>query len=135
MDLYSMMRNIRGKNNEEGLIKAIQNVKKELIGLTEERMCKVYNGYLFNELVKNHIPAKLVNTLDYGYDYEHVFVLVLDNNEGYFLADLTFSQFNIKDEYFNHLIKQYYQKVNNKDIELYLNTIFNQITKQQSIRK
>lgn len=43
MDLYSMMRNIRDKNNEEGLIEAIQNVKKELIGLTEERMCKVYN--------------------------------------------------------------------------------------------
>lgn len=82
MELYDLMKNIYGKNNEEELIKSISIVRQKLNNLVEERMCKVYSSYLFRELLKQHVPARLINTLDLGLDYEHVFVLVPKNEVG-----------------------------------------------------
>jgi len=44
-------------------------------------MCKVYSGFLSEELLKRHIPSRLINTSDLGLDYEHVFVLVKKNDK------------------------------------------------------
>lgn len=123
MELYDIMRDISGKSNENELINAITCVKQELSGLTEERMCKVYSSFLLKELLKHHIPSRLINTLDLGLNYEHIFVLVAANQmEDYFLLDLTFSQFKTCD-HFTKLLTDGYQKVNDNDLNYYLNII------------
>lgn len=73
MDLFDMMKNIRGINTEEMLDKSIEMVKTRLNLLTKERMCKVYSSYLLDELNNNHVPARLINSLDLGLSYEHYF--------------------------------------------------------------
>lgn len=123
MELYSMLKNIYGKNNEDELKGAILRVRSELSNLLEERMCKVYNGYLLNELNKNHVPSRRINTLDLGLDYEHVFVLVPKNDTGYFLSDLTFSQFNNKSFEFDKLLTDGYQEISDQELNYYLNII------------
>ena len=120
MDLYERMRNISGESNEEGLKKSITTVKEKLKDLTEERTCKIYNGLLYQELINNHIPSKLMNTKDLDMDYEHVYVMVLGDIDGYLLADLTFSQFNNNSVEFNDLIQNGYQHVNDKLMDDYL---------------
>ena len=82
-------------------------------------MCKVYSSYVYNELKKNHILARLINTSDLGFDYEHQFILVPINKltKDYYLIDLTYSQFikNIEDEkVFTELLNKGYQKINNE---------------------
>ena len=47
MELYDMMKNIRGINIEKELLKSILKVKLHLRGLTKERMCKVYYRIIF----------------------------------------------------------------------------------------
>lgn len=134
MELYNMLKNISGKNNEEELIKSISLIKEELYDLTEERMCKVYNGYLFKELRNQHVPARLINTLDLGLDYEHEFVLVPSNEKGYFLADLTFSQFNSDANDLELLLKNNYQSINDSEINHYFSIITNKtFTNQFSV--
>lgn len=126
MELYDLMKNISLKNNEEELVKSIAIVEQKLKKLTEERMCKVYSSYLLRELLKHHVPSRLINTLDLGLDYEHVFVLVPKNEGGYFLADLTFSQFNSKNDMFRKLSTDGYQLINDIDLNCYLNIITKQ---------
>jgi len=125
MDLYKMMQNIRGYNYEEYLIISIENVKKALEGLTEERMCKIYSGFLFEELKKNHVPVRIINTFELGVDYEHFFLVIPSNKEDekYFIADLTFSQFNVEDEIFKDLINKGYQLVDDDLFNFYLKNI------------
>lgn len=123
MELYDMLKNISGKNNEELLKQAITNVKETLNGLTEERMCKVYSSFLLKELNNQHVPARLINTLDLGLNYEHLFVLVPSNDTGYFLIDLTFSQFNKQSEKLNKLLVDGYQFIDDMSLNDYLNII------------
>ena len=123
MELYDMMRNIYGKNTEEELIKAISSVRETLNGLVEERMCKVYSSFLLKELNNRHIPARLINTLDIGLEYEHIFILVPFNDKNYFLADLTFSQFNKNPEQLNQLLTAGYQLIDNISLNYYLDVI------------
>lgn len=124
MDLFNKMKNIRGLNNEDELVRAISNVKNKLAGLTEERMCKVYSSYLLNELNNCHIPARLVNTLDLGLNYEHYFVLVSKNeSERYFLTDLTFSQFKNNSDLFKSLLDTGYQSIDNDILNCYLRIV------------
>lgn len=125
MQLYDMIKNISNRNNEEELKKAIIKVKQELNGLTEERMCKIYSSYLLNELRNNHISARLINTRDLNLDYEHYFVLVPRNEEGYYLVDLTFSQFNEKEEQLNSLLKDGYQYMDDNILMYYLKIVEN----------
>ena len=125
MELYDMIRNISGKNNEEELIKSISSVREQLNNLDEERMCRVYSGFLLQELLKRHIPSRLIRTSDLGLDYEHEFVLVAksETDGGYFLADLTFSQFKSQSDYFNKLLKDGYQSIDSNDLINYLNIV------------
>ena len=81
-----------------------------------------------NELKKNHILARLINTSDLGFDYEHQFILVPINKltKDYYLIDLTYSQFikNIEDEkVFTELLNKGYQKINNELWIQYLKNI------------
>lgn len=127
MELYNMLKNISGKNNEEELKNSISIVKQQLRGLTKERMCKVYSSFLLRELRKRHVPSRLINTLDLGLTYEHVFVLVPKNEmEGYLLSDLTFSQFNSELDKFTQLSKNGYQTIDDVDLNYYLNIISKQ---------
>ena len=134
MDLYDKIKNIYGLNNEDGLIKAVTFTKKILSDLVEERMCKVYSSYLLEELKKQHIPAHMINTLDLGFQYEHVFVLIPSNDDGYFLADLTFSQFNKNINTLSQLLNEGYQLINDNSFRDYLSIVLNEdITEQISI--
>lgn len=76
MDLFHSIMNISGFSLEEALAKAIGSVKEKLSGLTFEIMCKVYSSNLLYELRLLHIPVHLINTLDFGSNYEHHFLLV-----------------------------------------------------------
>ncbi len=126
MELYDMLKNITGKNNEEELSKAIATVQKRLNGLTEERMCRIYSSFLLDELHKNSTPAHLINTLDLNMNYEHYFIMVPDNNIGYYLADLTFSQFQKENKEFEQLMINGYQKIEDKELNDYLSIVGNE---------
>lgn len=123
MDLYDRIKNIYGKDNEQELKKSITKIKDILSGLIEERMCKVYSRYLLKELNNRHVPARLINTLDLGLNYEHEFILVPSNTTGYFLSDLTFSQFNNKSKELSELLIKGYQYIDNKTFNRYINVI------------
>ncbi len=124
MELYDMMTNILGKDIETELINAISRVKEKLNSLNEDRMCKVYSSFLLEELLKRHISSRLINTSDLGLDYEHVFVLIRRNDaNGYFLVDLTFSQFELYSVYFSKLLMDGYQAIDDKGLNYYLSLI------------
>lgn len=120
MELYEMMKNISGRCNENVLIDAIDDTKNELNGLVEERMCKIYSSYLYERLKRQHISVRIINTLDLGIDYEHYFLLVLNKMDGYYLVDLTFSQFNVKDDTFAKLEDTGYQVLDDNFLNKYL---------------
>jgi len=88
-------------------------------------MCKVYSSLLLDELRKNHIPTRLINTLDLDLDYEHYFLMVPDNDNGYYLADLTFSQFQKESEEFKKLREKGYQLIEDKELNDYLSIVGN----------
>ena len=128
MDLFEWSQNIAKINQSKVISNSIKNVNNELSGLTKERMCKVYSSYVYNELKKNHMLARLINTSDLGFDFEHQFVLVPINQltKDYYLIDLTYSQFvkNIEDEkVFTELLNKGYQKINNELWIKYLKNI------------
>lgn len=127
MELYSKIRNISGKNNEEELKKAIFYVREKLSNLGEERMCKVYSSFLLKELLQRHVPARLINTLDLGLEYEHQFILVAksETDGGYFIVDLTFSQFQQTKNCFSKLLENGYQTIENNNLIDYLNIVSN----------
>lgn len=121
MDLFEWSQNIMKVNQNKVISDSIKNVNDELNGLTKDRMCKVYSSYVYNELKKKHILARLINTNDLSFDYEHQFILVPINKltKDYYLIDLTYSQFvkNIEDEkVFTELLNKGYQKINNEFI-------------------
>lgn len=128
MDLFEWSQNIMKVNQNKVISDSIKNVNDELNGLTKDRMCKVYSSYVYNELKKNHILARLINTSDLGFDYENQFILVPINKltKDYYLIDLTYSQFvkNIEDEkVFTELLNKGYQKINNELWIQYLRNI------------
>ena len=53
MDLYSKILNIKGQNSKQSIVDAIKETKEKLKGLDYERMCLVYNSYLYETLLKN----------------------------------------------------------------------------------
>lgn len=120
MDLYNMMHNIRGLNIIEEIEIGINNVKKELAGLTDSQTCKIYNSHLLEELKSRHLQVRLINTLDLGFSYEHYFLIISGINE-YFLADLTYNQFNNPN--FEDLKDKGYTKVNDILLKDYLSIV------------
>ena len=62
MTLFELSQNIGKINQNKVISDSIKNVNDELNGLTKDRMCKVYSSYVYNELKKKHILARLINT-------------------------------------------------------------------------
>ena len=120
MDLYSKILNINNKNIEEVIISAIEEVKKELYGLDYERMCLIYNSYLYEALLKRHVLVHMIDTKDLGLSYNHRFLIAFDGTN-YYLCDLTYSQF--LNDFFPMLQKKGYQKCDDVLIKEYLKTI------------
>ena len=68
----------------------------------------------------------LINTLDLGPTYEHVFLLSSYDikKDGYYLVDLTYEQFNNKMKFtFKGLLQDGYQKINDLEFNAYLRNI------------
>lgn len=138
MDLFEWSQNIMKVDQNKVINNSIKNVNNELNGLTKDRMCKVYSSYVYNELKKNHVLARLINTSDLGFDYEHQFILVPINKltKDYYLIDLTYSQFvkNMEDEkIFTELLNKGYQKINNELWIKYLKNILKNNNVKSSI--
>lgn len=127
MDLFEWSQNIMKVNQNKVISDSIKNVNDELNGLTKDRMCKVYSSYVYNELKKNHILARLINTN---------LVPINKLTKDYYLIDLTYSQFvkNIEDEkVFTELLNKGYQKINNELWIQYLRNILRNNNVKSSI--
>ena len=55
MNFYSKLLNIKGGNTEKLIDEAIKEVRTELANLDYERMCLVYNSYLYNTLYQKMV--------------------------------------------------------------------------------
>ena len=122
MSLYDRMLNIANIDKESIIRKAIENTKSDLDGLEHERMCLVYNWYLYENLKDMSCLAYIVDTDDLGFHYKHRFVLVPDNNL-YYLVDLTYKQFGTDDEVLNKLYNDGYEKIDNDKYRYYLSKV------------
>ncbi len=123
MSLYDRMLNIANLNKESIIRKAIENTKSDLDGLDYERMCLVYNWYLYENLKDMSCLAYIVDTDDLGFHYKHRFVLVPDDDGNYYLADLTYKQFGTDDEVLNKLYNDGYEKIDNDKYNYYLSKV------------
>ena len=110
------------KNNDiEKIIKStIKDVNEELDGLHPEQTCLIYSSYVYRALKNVNINARIINTVDLGFDYRHFFTLVPDN-KSFYIIDLTFSQFNNKT--MPKLLKDGYQEVNDQEFNKYLDIV------------
>ena len=122
MSLYDRMINIANIDKESIIRKAIENTKSDLEGLDYERMCLVYNWYLYENLKDMSCLAYIVDTDDLGFDYKHRFVLVPDNNL-YYLVDLTYKQFGKEDKVLNKLYNDGYQEIDNDKYNYYISRV------------
>ena len=122
MSLYDKMLNIANIDKESIIRKAIENTKSDLNGLEYERMCLVYNWYLYENLKDMSCLAYIVDTDDLGFDYKHRFVLVPDNNL-YYLVDLTYKQFGKEDKVLNKLYTDGYQEIDNDKYNYYISRV------------
>ena len=122
MSLYDRMLNIANLNKESIIRKAIENTKSDLNGLDYERMCLVYNWYLYENLKDMSCLAYIVDTDDLGFHYKHRFVLVPDNNL-YYLVDLTYKQFGKDDDILSKLSSDGYEKIDNDKYCYYLSKV------------
>jgi len=122
MSLYDRMLNIANLNKETVIKRAIENTKSDLDGLDYERMCLVYNWYLYENLKDMSCLAYIVDTDDLGFSYKHRFVLVPDNNL-YYLVDLTYKQFGKDDDILSKLSSDGYEKIDNDKYCYYLSKV------------
>ena len=122
MSLYDRMLNIANIDKESIIRKAIENTKSDLEGLDYERMCLVYNWYLYENLKDMSCLAYIVDTDDLGFDYKHRFVLVPDNNL-YYLVDLTYKQFGKEDKVLNKLYTDGYQEIDSDKYNYYISIV------------
>ncbi len=122
MSLYDRMLNIANIDKESIIRKAIENTKSDLDGLEHERMCLVYNWYLYENLKDMSCLAYIVDTDDLGFHYKHRFVLVPDNNL-YYLVDLTYKQFGKDDDILSKLSSDGYEKIDNDKYCYYLSKV------------
>ena len=122
MSLYDRMLNITNLDKETVIKRAIENTKSDLDGLEYERMCLVYNWYLYENLKDMSCLAYIVDTNDLGFDYKHRFVLVPDNNL-YYLVDLTYKQFGKDDDILSKLYNEGYELIDNDKYNYYLNKV------------
>ena len=123
MSLYDRMLNIANLNKESIIRKAIENTKSDLNGLDYERMCLVYNWYLYENLKDMSCLAYIVDTDDLGFDYKHRFVLVPVDDSNYYLVDLTYKQFGKDDDILSKLSSDGYEKIDNDKYNYYLSKV------------
>lgn len=123
MSLYDRMLNIANIDKESIIRKAIENTKSDLDGLEYERMCLVYNWYLYENLKDMSCLAYIVDTDDLGFSYKHRFVLVPDDDGNYYLADLTYKQFGKDDDILSKLSSDGYEKIDNEKYCYYLSKV------------
>ena len=123
MSLYDRMLNIANIDKESIIKRAIENTKSDLDGLDYERMCLVYNWYLYENLKDMSCLAYIIDTNDLGFDYQHRFDLVPIDDTSYYLADLTYKQFGKEDEILNKLYDDGYQKIDNDKYNYYLHKV------------
>ena len=123
MSLYDRMLNIANIDKESIIRKAIENTKSDLDGLEHERMCLVYNWYLYENLKDMSCLAYIVDTDDLGFDYKHRFVLVPVDDSNYYLADLTYKQFGKDDDILSKLSSDGYEKIDNEKYNYYLSKV------------
>lgn len=105
MTLYDRMLNIANIDKESIIRKAIENTKSDLDGLDYDRMCLVYNWYLYENLKDMSCLAYIVDTDDLEFHYKHRFVLVPD------------------DEVLNKLYNDGYEKIDNDKYRYYLSKV------------
>lgn len=122
MSLYDRMLNIANIDKESIIRKAIENTKSDLDGLDYDRMCLVYNWYLYENLKDMSCLAYIVDTDDLGFSYKHRFVLVPDNNL-YYLVDLTYKQFGKDDDILSKLYNEGYELIDNDKYNYYLSKV------------
>lgn len=123
MSLYDRILNIANIDKESIIRKAIENTKSDLDGLEHERMCLVYNWYLYENLKDMSCLAYIVDTDDLGFDYKHRFVLVPVDDSNYYLADLTYKQFGKDDDILSKLSSDGYEKIDNEKYNYYLSKV------------
>ena len=123
MSLYDRMLNIANIDKESIIRKAIENTKSDLDGLDYERMCLVYNWYLYENLKDMSCLAYIVDTNDLGFDYKHRFVLVPVDDSNYYLADLTYKQFGKENDILSKLYNDGYEKIDNEKYNYYLSKV------------
>ena len=121
MDLYSKILNIKGQNSRQSIVDAIKETKEKLKGLDYERMCLVYNSYLYETLLKKHIIVHIVDTKDFNASFEHRFLITYDGND-YYLCDLTYSQFKDR-EHLKELLETGFMKCNDMVLQKYLQIV------------
>ena len=123
MSLYDRMLNISNIDKESIIRKAIENTKSDLDGLDYERMCLVYNWYLYENLKDMSCLAYIVDTDDLGFHYKHRFVLVPTDDRNYYLADLTYKQFVKEDDILSKLYNEGYELIDNDKYNYYLHKV------------
>lgn len=121
MSWQDRLLNINCIDIEKSIKEAIKDTKDDIKGLSLERMCQVYTSYLFESLKRRHLIVRIINTKDLGLDFEHFFILVNDNVNGFYLCDLTFSQFN--SDYFPDILRDGYQKITSIELNEYLTIV------------
>ena len=123
MSLYDRMLNIANLDKETVIKRAIENTKSDLDGLEYERMCLVYNWYLYENLKDMSCLAYIVDTDDLEFHYKHRFVLVPADDSDYYLIDLTYKQFIKDDEKLKKLYNDGYEMMDNDKYNYYLNKV------------
>ncbi len=130
---------------EEEIIRITINEMLEEIKPTDvdnfEGLCYFCSNNLMYDLLQQEIKADMLNIRDYtGVDYDHYFLIAGDNE---YLIDLTYSQFlpnggevrffedfpasvlsSSEDgkDILNHLLSDYYIKLTDDSLKLYLNS-------------
>jgi len=89
-------------NRLSDIIKIIKNeIKSRGEGFSTDRLCMILSDSIGIALKKQNIDFRIINTLDYGATYEHVFIVAFYKTVemNYVLIDTAFEQFVKKDGY------------------------------------
>ncbi len=123
MNLYDKITNIREIDRVKVIEEVIKEVKQEYQKLTTKRTCVIYSSLVYILLNQKHITTRIINTKDLNLNFEHQFCLVPDQNNKYYLIDLTYDQFNNTN--FKELSQNGYIIINDLEFNKYLNIVTN----------
>ena len=113
--------NLDGIEIEDKIVDSIDDVRVELRDLTTDLTCKIYSSYMREALGNRHLISRIVNTKELGLPYEHLFNVVVDGVDNYYLIDLTYKQFNNNE--FIDLLLQGFMKINDETFNRYLEIV------------